>query len=213
MPKKPEGAVFASPAQIDHATARGLLPVQSPGGGERAAEGADFLPGRQMFAVSGRKASVGRRERSQGVVMTALPDLALPEAIEVFDHRLKTDLQRRSEDRRDLEREAEADHSAQDVRMVVSSLKTNIIAELSEARQPSLPSVREQRVDDEGGRRGLRRPGFAPDPQGSRREDLNNPKSSMRKSSITSKASSGASPAATAGRYQPGGGAARRTRR
>ena len=115
-----------------------------------------------MFAVSGRKAPGCRRERSQGVVMTALPDLALPEAIEVFDHRLKTGLQRRSEDRRDLEREAEADHSAQDVGMVVSSLKTNIIVELSKARQPSAPPVREQGFDDEGGRCHLRRPGFGP---------------------------------------------------
>ena len=89
MTEEFECAVLAGPAQEHHASPRGLLPVQSPGGRKRTPRRTGFLPARQMFAVSGCKTPRSRGERAQGFVMAALPDLPLPEAVEVFDHGLK----------------------------------------------------------------------------------------------------------------------------
>ena len=69
-------------------------------------------------------------ERLKGLVMEALPDLFLPEPVEVFDDGLEASFQWRGENRRDLEGKTEAHDSSDHIGMVMPALEADVIIKL-----------------------------------------------------------------------------------
>jgi hypothetical protein len=74
-------------------------------------------------------------ERFKGLVMKALPDLSLPEAVEIFDGGLEAGFQWRGKDRRDVEGKTKAHHSSDHIGVVVPALEADIIIKLGKGRQ------------------------------------------------------------------------------
>jgi hypothetical protein len=97
-------------AQIDDSTAWPTLQIERPLRREGATVRMLFWIEQaiQTCGVGLGEAPGDNTECLQGLVMEALPDLSLPEPVEVFDCGLEAGFQRRSKDRRDLEGKAEA---------------------------------------------------------------------------------------------------------
>jgi hypothetical protein len=111
--KNVDGATGVGAAQEDDLAGRNGGVVGPPAGRERSAErpiGLSALT--QMTDVSVDETLAAGAQLGQRNEVETVPDLALPQAIEVFDGGLKTRLTRRGKHRGDAQRKTEADDSA-----------------------------------------------------------------------------------------------------
>ena len=175
---------------------------------------------RRAFAASGGFAAVGTdialRDSGEGghigAVMT-LPNFALPKRIESFDSVLKAGFARRCKYRRHPQGETQPAHPPHRVSKLMGALKDRIVIELSVMGQTRLAPAVEQ-----GGNGGwalglgmIQASASAPCRLVAVSTESSGPPAIF-KSSMKSKLSSSARPQATAGKYQPLGGAERRCR-
>jgi hypothetical protein len=98
-------------------------------------------------------------QRLQTRVVEALPDLLLPEPVEVLDHPLEALLQGRRKDWRDLQGQAQTHHAPHDVRMIMPSLEARIVIELRVRREALAAPMRLQKFHNLRGVRLRGRPG------------------------------------------------------
>lgn len=102
-----------------------------------------------MAFVTGLDVSAGAlNEVSEPKVLEAVPDLGLPASIEAFDGRLKASFLGWSEDRNDVETEADANHSADRIGMLSGSGEPVVIVELGISRKAEHLPMFDQRSDD-----------------------------------------------------------------
>lgn len=88
--------------------------------------------GRMPLPVRGDLGTGTLLQGAQMGVPPAVPDLALPEVVEVFDVGLKAGFARRGEDRDDAQTQAKMHHPAQAAGLGVRSLKAGVVVELGE---------------------------------------------------------------------------------
>jgi hypothetical protein len=84
----------------------------------------------------------------QALEVKTMPDLALPEAIEVFDGGLEARLARWSENGGNPEGEAEANNPADGSRRMRRAMKAQVVVELRIERQTGAAPMVHQRIDD-----------------------------------------------------------------
>ena len=86
----------------------------------------------------------------------AIPDLALPAAVVVFDSGLEAGFPRGCKDGSDLELQAEADDAAESIGVLMRALKEGVVIELSVGRQAMLaPVIGEIGEDEIGAQTGM----------------------------------------------------------
>src|SRR3990172_2124467 len=159
VPKNVGLSVVVGSPQVDEGALGGRLQVQPPAFGDGRA-GRCGLDACGMALPRGGDVALGAGLQGGGAAMLETrPDLGLPEAVKVFDGRLEAGLVRNGEDRDNAQAQAQADHTADRVRVLPRSREAVVVVELGVARPADLAPMLLQGLDDEGGAD----PAFRPD--------------------------------------------------
>jgi hypothetical protein len=127
----------------------------------------------ELCDIGGNESRAAIAHLRESVEVETLPDLALPEAVEMFDRRLKAGLSGRRKYRDDPEAEAEAHDATEGTGRMARAMEAQIVIELRICGQAKTLPVTLQLFDDTTGgpvRGGLRPSSFAP--QRSSGEDI-----------------------------------------
>lgn len=140
-PEQRDTPVSIGAAQIDYLPARMDLQVQRPVVRKGTSRGAVFHPLRQALALGDENLLRSALDHRQIGMVETLPDFGLPETIEVFDHGLEAVFPWGDKNRCDPQAQTDTHDATQHIGMVVTALKTRIVVELDEVRQPLLTPI------------------------------------------------------------------------
>ena len=141
MSQKSNLPLLVSPAQENKATSRVCLEVQLPVIGKGSSCGGLFDTAAKSGAVRSYVLHRLRLDRSQTVIMKALPHFGLPTTIKALDRGLKAGLLDRSKDRGDVKAEAKPDDTTDRVPKLMSPLEPSVVIELSISGKPKNPPM------------------------------------------------------------------------
>ena len=169
-------ATLIGSTQIDQRANRRRLPVDTPVLRKKASGRGWITPARQMISVSLSETLGGGVECRQIFMVKTCPDFLLPQTVEVLDDCLEADLQRRGKNGSYSQGQTKAHDSADNVRMIMTSLKTHIVVKLGEGWKPVALPMSFQSLENKGRRGHSRRPRFGQrTPQRASGEQLEKP--------------------------------------
>src|SRR6266508_3895536 len=141
MSQKSNFSLLVSPAQKNKATSRVCLEVQLPVIGKGSSCGGLFDATAQSSPVRSYVLDRLRLDRTQTVVMEALPYFGLPTAIKAFDGSLKASLLDRSKNRGDVKAEAKSHDATDRIAKLMGPLEPGVVIELSISGKPENPPM------------------------------------------------------------------------
>src|SRR6266498_2086193 len=141
MSQKSNFSLLISPAQKNKATSRVCLEVQLPVIGKGSSCGGLFDATAQSSPVRSYVLDRLRLDRTQTVVMEALPYFGLPTAIKAFDGSLKASLLDRSKNRGDVKAEAKSHDATDRIAKLMGPLEPGVVIELSISGKPENPPM------------------------------------------------------------------------
>jgi hypothetical protein len=168
-------SMLGGAAKINEASLGKGLEVKLPVGGKvstrRGAVEASCVTLTMRLDVASRSLD----QLGDGSVMVTSPNVFLPAAVEGLDGGLKTRLTWRNENRRDAQAQTRAHDAADDITVLVSTLKTRVVVELYKVgKTDCLPMLHQSVHHPPGTRLGVDRPGLGqPSMQRNRRQDRN----------------------------------------
>lgn len=130
MPEQGDPTLLRGASDIHHRARGEALRTPGPPAGPGGAPGRLRRSGSDAPSAGREVEGVGRLECCEIRKLEAPPDFGLPEPIEVLDRILQPKLARGREDRGDPQLEAEPDHAAKHIPVLVGALEPSVVIEL-----------------------------------------------------------------------------------